>query len=294
MTAPCECERHPCVHDDRLPFVFDGIAMDLAAIAEDLGWNHALGWDVPTGVRSAADGRRRGGVHLEACECDPQPCAVHADRVAGAERDPGVGMHASRSAVRRAMSELARGVEDLARSVAVFHPSSAMKITVDANAGLAAHRLLVRLAQDQHRRASEILLAVDERRRPRAATDAIAHAYKRIHGAAGLLARPLAKLDQQPVVESIDVMCTTCRKQPRAANTGGRCESCFLKANNALCAICCRRPRGAKSGKRCKTCEGYKVRNGRERPRSLDGDDVKDARQAQQRRRLRGEGWGVA
>lgn len=48
----------------------------------------------------------------------------------------------------------------------------------------------------------------------------------------------------------------------------------------------------ASKGGRCDTCSQYFSRNGNERPRALDQDNVDDALAAAGRRRARGEGWG--
>lgn len=58
------------------------------------------------------------------------------------------------------------------------------------------------------------------------------------------------------------------------------------------CRICAIRPQAEKKGERCHTCAQWFHRNGYERPTKLDEDAVGQARQAQARRRARGEGWG--
>jgi hypothetical protein len=76
--------------------------------------------------------------------------------------------------------------------------------------------------------------------------------------------------------------CRICEIRPQAQR-----EHQVRQANGSRATV----TRASKGG-RCDTCSQYFSRNGNERPRALDQDNVDDALAAAGRRRARGEGWG--
>jgi len=77
-----------------------------------------------------------------------------------------------------------------------------------------------------------------------------------------------------------------------AFTIGAADPTTHARSKTDTCRICGIRDRADGCGGRCHTCKTYRTRRGHERPTELDSID--DARQAQERRLARGEGYGEA
>lgn len=244
----------------------EAIRADLDQIVDWLRWAHTEGF-TPTGPRtSTSRGERPDWVTVDPdgtpTEPDHQPdehtdSDRDPDHQPGARHDTGIGDHRTRQAWHRATKALTAADDDLVLAAwCCGHSTQPGPSRVPATA-TQADRLLTTI------RARLDLCDTDTppaRHRLAQARDHVDLAWRTLHGA---LTVGAANPDDHAVGED-------------------------------MCLICRIRPTAKAGAQRCHTCQKFWQRSGRrqERPRSLDGQGVAEAKAALARRKARGEGWG--
>lgn len=193
-----------------------------------------------------------------------QPADTGEDHIRAARYDIGIGNHRTRTRYQRAGHELRRIEAGLAVAVALH----------GCRKGPA--RRLARLEQP---RLADLLASIDDDRCRLDLLDAVA-------GPPSWCAR-----DAREAVVVAARAAEAAWLTLRSAWEVGRADPESQAVGEKRCRVCKIRA-AKKKGGRCSICADFYARRGHERPRSLDS--VSAAKEAQERRVARGEGWGMA
>lgn len=236
---------------------------DLADIDDNLRWAFFDGYQP-----SNADPARIAGTNtqdvfgrdtesnIESRNSTPDVAPDDPDTVRAPRHDVGVGDHRSRTTYRKTTGRLHQAEHELAHALAITRVAQPELIEPNETTTLPDVLRCVRYLRIRLDLATNTSLEGQARRQARKAASHIASAWHHLN-----------------------------RNFER-----GEITPTDAFATRDLCRICKIRPRADKKGGRCNTCYQWFHRNNFERPTKLDS--VGDARDAQSRRRARGEGWG--
>lgn len=256
--------------------VVDDCLADLARVAENIRWAHAVGYGKASVDRDAPRGTGSTPVFtLE--DVDGRP--ADDDQVPGPTFDIGVGDYTCRLAYQNVAERLA--VVELKATLAALtagaHRRQKPRIRPTSHSTL--HDVLA-CVEGIEWRLRLVRLDLDDVDRPtRRATRPHLNAARRLldRSVAELLT-PLTRARRDPI--PLTPNCVRCGIRPQAERTRRRKGRVWVEPSE---------------GGRCDTCARWKRRhNGEERPTYLDEKPVAEAQAARARRMARGEGWGDA
>jgi hypothetical protein len=226
----------------------DQTAADLDTLADALRWAHTDGYwpEAPNPERST---RRPTTAHTDGLTANP-------DHVPGPRHDTGIGNHRRRTALRRAIVDIAKVEQNLVVA-AYLAGADRQPVAVAPTAASTPHELTTCVTHA--RRRLDLIRRGGPSKRADQLLDRAARAADR---AWRIMAKAFAEgaAGDQAVAEP---MCKTCGIRPRADR---RTE--------------------------CKTCATWRQRNGAQRPKKLDDEHRRQVLAAKARRVRRGEGWG--
>ncbi|MCU1488277.1 MAG: hypothetical protein JWN67_5023 [Actinomycetia bacterium] len=245
---------------------------DLTTITTDLRWAHTDAWWPTTLDRDAP---RATTVVSPIRDTNP-------DQIPGPKYALGVGDDRTRTALTTVIEHL-RSIE-IRTAAAVHltgrHPQQPAVVQPDTHASLEHLDLTIR-----HISCRLDTLTIDGPHLAHAELAAVRHQLRHAAGRADTAARVLTKALNRGDTRGLahaEPKCRICGIREQATR-----EHQVKDANGDRRTV-----KRASRGGRCHTCSNWFLRNGTERPRTLDGID--DALAAARRRATRHEGWGAA